>query len=228
MEGEDYDLWESGVNRAKGIALLVHTGSQISAELEAVTEQLFVLTVRYREKDLIRVGVVYATANKPGREVLDVLCDVVQRYPGPLVLLGDFNKEALRRPTYQDRLRTWGYTAYPNGWMWTWRGAGAHAHDRSMIGFILAPSDMHVAQVQVLGRIPVQTDNRMVLAEVQSKAHTGWPRWGPSRGRPRRDTSTSQRSNGNSFAKSATGGHIGTSQTRCYRSRHSRRRPWRY
>ena len=35
-----------------------------------------------------------------------------------------------------------------------------------MIDFILAPSDMQVAQVQVLGPIPVRTDRCMVLAEV--------------------------------------------------------------
>ena len=169
VEGEDYDLWESGANRAEGKALLVHTRSPISAEPEAVNEDVFVLTVGYRKKDLIRVVVVYATPDRPEREVLDGLQDVVHRYPGPLVLLGDFSKDAHRRPMYQDRLRMWGYTAYPTGWTWTRRGAGAHAHERSMIHFILAPSDMQVAQVQVLGRIPVRTDHRMVLAEVQIK-----------------------------------------------------------
>ena len=33
--------------------------------------------------------------------------------------------------------------------------------------FILAPRDMQVARVQVLGRILVRTDHRMVLVEVQ-------------------------------------------------------------
>ena len=70
-------------------------------------------------------------------------------------------------PAYQDRLRTWGYTAYPTGWMWTWRGAGAHTHERSMIDFIMAPNDMRVARCMVLGCIPVRTDHRMVFAEVQ-------------------------------------------------------------
>ena len=97
MEGEDYNLWESGANRAEEKALLVHTGGQILAEPEAVTENVFILTVRYREKDLIRVGVVYATPDTPQREDLDGLQDVVQQHPGPLVLLGDFNKDALRR-----------------------------------------------------------------------------------------------------------------------------------
>ena len=46
VEGEDYDLWESGANRAEGNALLVHTGGQISAEPEATTKDVFVLTVR--------------------------------------------------------------------------------------------------------------------------------------------------------------------------------------
>ena len=101
------------------------------------------------------------------REVLDGLQDVVQRHPGPVVLLGDFNKDALQRPTYQDYLRTWRYTAYPTGWTCTWRGAGAHAHERSMIDFILIPHDMPVTQMQVLGCIPVRTDHRMVPAEIQ-------------------------------------------------------------
>ena len=171
---------------------------------------------------------VYATPDRPEREVPDGLQDVVQRHPGPLVLLGDFNKDALRRPAYQDKLRTWGYTAYPTGWTWTWRGAGAHAHERSMIDFIQAPSDLQVAQVQVLGRIPVRTDHRMVVAEVQIK---GTYRMAPMGAQPRparRDTRTSPRCNGNSSGNSMTGGHIGTSRTRCYRSRHRQRRPWRY
>ena len=167
MEGEDHNLWGSGANGAEGKALLVHTGGQFTAEPEAITEDVFLLTVRYHEKDLIRVEVVHATPDRPEREVLDGLQDVVQRHPGPLVLLGDFNKDAPRLPANQDRLRTWGYTAYPKGWTWTWRGAGAHAHERSMIDFILIPNDMPVTHVQVLGRIPVRTDHRMVLAEVQ-------------------------------------------------------------
>ena len=134
-----------------------------------MTEDVLPLTVRYREKDLIRVGVVYTTPNSPEIEVLDGDQDEVQRYHEPLVLLGDFNKDALRRPTYQDTLRMWAYTSYPTGWTWMWRGAGVHAHERSMIDFILAPSDMRVAQVQVLGRIPVRTEHRMVLGEVQIK-----------------------------------------------------------
>ena len=93
---------------------------------------------------------------------------MVQRHPGPLILLGDFNKDVLQRPAYQDRLRAWGYTAYPTGWTWKWRGAGAHTHERSMIDFIMILRDMLVTQVQVLGRIPVRTDHCMVLAEVQT------------------------------------------------------------
>ena len=119
VEGEDYNLWESGANRADGKALLVHTGGQISAEPEAMTEDVFVLAVRCREKDLIPVGVVYATPNRAEREVVDGVQHVVQRHSGPLVLLGDFNKNALRRPAYQNRLRTWGHMAYPTGWTWT-------------------------------------------------------------------------------------------------------------
>ena len=149
MEGEFYDLRESGANRAEGKAVLVHTGGQISAEPEAVTKDVFVLTVRYYEKDLIRVGVVYAALDKLETKVLDGLHDVVQRHPGSPVLLGNFNKDAVRRSAYHERLRTWVYT-YPTGWTWTRRGAGAHAHKRSMIEFILAPSDMQVAQVQVV------------------------------------------------------------------------------
>ena len=38
-----------------------------------------------------------------------------------------------------------------------------------MIDFILAPSDLQVTQMEVLGGIPVQTDNCMVLVEVQIK-----------------------------------------------------------
>ena len=53
VEGEDHDLWESGANGAEGKGLLVHIGGQFSAEPEAVTEDVFVMTVRYREKDLI-------------------------------------------------------------------------------------------------------------------------------------------------------------------------------
>ena len=64
--------------RAEGKALLVHTGSQILAEPEAVTEDVVVMTVRYPEKD-----VVYATRERPHKEVLDGLQDVVRRHPGP-------------------------------------------------------------------------------------------------------------------------------------------------
>ena len=61
----------------KGKALLVHTGSQILAEPEAVTGDVFVVTSRYCEKDLIRVGVVYTTLDRPEREVVNGLHEVV-------------------------------------------------------------------------------------------------------------------------------------------------------
>ena len=77
VEGVDHDLWELGADKAEGEALLVHTGGQFTAEHEAVAEDVFVLTVRYQEKDLARVGVVYATPDRPEREVLDRLQDVV-------------------------------------------------------------------------------------------------------------------------------------------------------
>ena len=47
------------------------------------------------------------------REVLDGLQHVARLHPGPLMLLGDFNKEAQRCLAYQDRIGAWGYTAYP-------------------------------------------------------------------------------------------------------------------
>ena len=60
-----------GGNRAEGKAVFVHTGGQISVEPEAVTEDVFVLAMRCREKDVIRAGVVYATPDRPEREVPD-------------------------------------------------------------------------------------------------------------------------------------------------------------
>ena len=73
---------------------MIQIGCHFSAEPKAVTKDVFVLTVRYREKELIRVWVVYATPDMLEREVVDGLQDVVQGHPGPLVLLGDFNKDA--------------------------------------------------------------------------------------------------------------------------------------
>ena len=67
VEGEDHDLWESGADRAKGKALLVHTGGRFTADPEAVTEDVFVLAVRYREKDLAQVGVVQVLGRIPMR-----------------------------------------------------------------------------------------------------------------------------------------------------------------
>ena len=44
----------------------------------------------------------------------------------------------------QDRLRAWGYKAYPTSLIWKWRGGGAHTHERSMMDFIMTVRDMHV------------------------------------------------------------------------------------
>ena len=73
VEGEHYNLWEPGANRAEGKALLVHSGNQTLAEPEDVTEDVFIIAVRYREKDLIRVGVVYASLDRSVKEVMDEL-----------------------------------------------------------------------------------------------------------------------------------------------------------
>ena len=72
----------------------------------------------------------------------------MQRHTGPLILLGDFNKDALRRLAFQDRLRVCGYKGYPSRWAWTLRGVGAHALERCMTDFIIIPHGIPVMQVQ--------------------------------------------------------------------------------
>ena len=52
-----------------------------------VTEDVFVLLVQYRGKDLVRIGVVYATPDRQARQVLDGLRDMISRTPPPLILL---------------------------------------------------------------------------------------------------------------------------------------------
>ena len=167
VEGEDYDLWESGAEGAKGKALRVHTGGHFTAVLEEVHQDVFVLLIQYQGKDLCRMGVVYATPDRPARQVLEGLKDVIRRTPPPLILLGDFNKDALSRPDLRDQVPTWGYATYPTRWAWAWRGAGAHAQERSMLDFVMAPADVVVGHVQVLGHIPVRTDHQMVVADIR-------------------------------------------------------------
>ena len=65
----------------------------------------------------------------------------MEQHPRPLVLLGDFNKDTLRRPAYQVRLKSWGYTAYSTGWMWAWRGARAHTHN---VPFVNRPFESEI------------------------------------------------------------------------------------
>ena len=89
VEGEDYDLWELAAERAEGKALLVHAGGHLTAIPEEVTEDVFVLLVQYRGKDLVRIGVVYATPDRPARQVLDGLREVISRTVPPLIPLGD-------------------------------------------------------------------------------------------------------------------------------------------
>ena len=126
-----------------------------------------VLLVQYRGKDLVRTGLVYATPDRPARQVLNSLRDVIGRTPPPLILLGDSNKDALRRPDIREQVPEWGYTTYPTRWTWTWRGSCAHAQERSMLDFVMAPTEVAVGQVQVLGHIPVRTDHRMVVADIR-------------------------------------------------------------
>ena len=64
-------------------------------EPRAVTEHVFVLTVKDRERDVAHVGVVYTALDKPEANVPEALQEVVRRQPGPLMMLGDFNKDAL-------------------------------------------------------------------------------------------------------------------------------------
>ena len=167
MEGEDYDLWESGAERAEGQALLVHVGGHFTATPEEVTEDVFVLLVQCQGKDLVRIGVVYATPDRQARQVFDGLRDVINTTPPPLILLGDYNKDALRQPDFRDQVPTWGYATHPTRWTWTWRGAGAHAQERSMLDFVMTPAGVEVGHVQVLGHIPVRIDHRMVVAEIR-------------------------------------------------------------
>ena len=72
---------------------------------------MLVLLVRYGNNNLAEVAVVYRP-ERHEREVLDGLQHVVWLHPGPLMLLGDFNKEAQRCTAYQHRIGAWGYTTY--------------------------------------------------------------------------------------------------------------------
>ena len=59
---------------------------------------MFVLLVQYQGKDLVRIGVVYATPDRQARQVLDGRRDVTSRTPPHLILLGDYNKDGRPAP----------------------------------------------------------------------------------------------------------------------------------
>ena len=127
MEGEEFDLWELGAERAESKALLVHSRGHFIKSAEDVTEDKIALLLQFRGKDLIRRGVVLATPKRPIQQVLEGVWDLVSRSPRPLVLLRDFNKGALRHPDYKDILPEWGHTTYPTkGGCGLEGGRGAH------------------------------------------------------------------------------------------------------
>ena len=84
----------------------------------------------------------------------------------PVVVMGDFNREALRDPEVHRVVKELGYQVQPPRLVWTWRGVGAHAGQHLMIGFVLVPKGLPVRQYRLVGRWPVRTDHRLVLVEI--------------------------------------------------------------
>ena len=139
--------------------------------------------------------------------------DIVTSSALPMVVMGDFNKDALRDPQLSQVIKEWGYQVQQPRWAWTRRGAGAHAGQYSMIDFVpiragMSASGMyagahqppvgggggllggpHPARLGVLPR-PAQVAHRQVPEhqwERFARDHESWSStWGSSRSPPPR------------------------------------------
>ena len=85
--------------------------------------------------------------------------DSVASSAPPVVVMGDFNKDAIRDPQLNRVVEEWGYRVQPPRWAWTWRGAGAHAGQHSMIDFVLVLEGLPMRECRLVGRMLVRTDH---------------------------------------------------------------------
>ena len=156
---------ETGAVDVEGKAVLVPEEAVLTLCPEGATDTEFVVVVQSGEVDRLHLVLVYARPGAAGLAVYHRWTDIVTSSALPVVVMGDFNKDAVREPQLS-RVKEWGYQVHPPRWAWTWRGTGAHAGQNSMIDFVLVPHRLPVRECRLVGHMPVRTDHRLVVVEV--------------------------------------------------------------
>ena len=140
----------------EGKAVLVPEEAELTLRPEGAIDTEFVVVVQSGEVDRLRLVLVYAWAAAAGPAAYHWWTDIVTSSALPMVVLGDFNKDALRDPQLSRVIKEWGYQVQPPWWAWAWWGAGAHAGQHSMIDFVLVPDGLLVRECRLVGRMPVE------------------------------------------------------------------------
>ena len=177
--------FESGAVDMEEKAVLVPEEAELTLRPEGATDTEFAVVVQSGEVGRLQLVLVYARRGAAGPGVYCRWTNIVTSSALPVVVMGDFNKDTLRDPQLSRVMKEWRYQVQPPRWAWTWRGAGAHAGQHSMIDFVLVPDGLPVSECQLVGRMPVCTDHRLVVVEVSLGG--GHPRrgWGFFPSRPR-------------------------------------------
>ena len=145
----------------EGKAVLVPEEAELAA-----SDTEFVVVVQPGEVDCLRLVLVNAWPGAADPTLYRRWTDIITSSALPVVVMGDFNNDALQDPQLSRVIKEWWYQVQPPRWAWTRRGGGAHAGQHSMIDFVLVLDGMPVRECRLVGRMPVRTDHRLVVVEV--------------------------------------------------------------
>ena len=104
-----YTALESGAVDVEGKAVLVPEEAELTLRPEGATDTEFVVVVQSGEVDRLKMVLVYVRPGAAGPPVYRRWTDIIASSALPVVVLGDFNKDALRDPQLIRVVEEWGY-----------------------------------------------------------------------------------------------------------------------
>ena len=172
-----YTALESGAVDVEGKVVLVPEEAELTLHSEGATDTEFVMVVQSGEVDRLKLALVYALPGAAGPAKYRRWTDIIALSALPVVVMGGFNKDALRDLRMSRLVEDWGYAFQPPRWVSTWRWAGAHVGHHLMIDFMMVLEGLSVRDCPLVGHMPVRTDHRLLVVEISpggARTRRGW------------------------------------------------------
>ena len=110
------DTWESGADGAEGKAVIIPRTAGVTAEALVAHRDYMSMLIKEEGVVILKIIAVYASPGRAGPDLYQELGREISSSAHPVVMAGDFNKDAIKNRLFREAVAGWGYKAYPQQW----------------------------------------------------------------------------------------------------------------